>query len=78
MALPSQPDPAHVFRRFERTSLLLASHPDFPGKPEALGRCREDVEERFQQGMLTAEQRMRLMTILGEEAVAEAQNALNP
>jgi hypothetical protein len=73
MTSSSQQDPSHVFRRFERTSLLLASHPDFPGKPEALGRCRDDVEERFQQGMLTVEQKTRLLSILGDEAVVETQ-----
>ena len=70
-----QEDFAQVFRRFERTSLLLASHPDFPGKPEALGRCRDDVQERFHEGLLTVDQRTRLMTILGEESVAEPQDA---
>jgi len=73
MTVGREQDLSEVFRRFERTSLLLASHPDFPGKPEALGRCREDVQERFQQGMLTVDQRTRLMTILGEEGVAEPQ-----
>ncbi len=74
MTIARQEDLSQVFRRFERTSLLLASHPDFPGKSEVLGRCRDDVEERFQEGMLTVEQRTRLMEIMGEEAVGEPQN----
>jgi hypothetical protein len=75
MTVGRQEDRSQVFRRFERTSLLLASHPDYPGKPEALGRCREDVQERFQEGLLTVDQRTRLMTILGAEGVAEPQDA---
>ena len=74
MTVPSQHDSSRLFLRFEQTSLLLVSHPDYPGKAETLERFCEDVELRFQQGMLTVEQRTRLMTILGEQAVAGAQN----
>jgi len=74
MTVAREEDLSEVFYRFERTSLLIASHPDFPGKPEVLGRCREDVRERFQEGLLTADQRTRLLTILGEEGVAEPQD----
>jgi hypothetical protein len=75
MTVARQEDLSEVFRRIERTSLFVAGHPDYPGKPEALGRCREDVQERFEEGMLTVEQLTRLMTILGDDGMAEPQDA---
>ena len=56
-----------VFRRLERTSLMIAAYPDFPGKDGVLERCRDDVEQRFQQGTLTWDQRVRLLAILEDE-----------
>jgi hypothetical protein len=48
----------------ERTAGLIARHPDFPGKREAMTRCRDDIEQRLLQGTLTQEQRDRLFAIL--------------
>src|SRR5690349_13562465 len=31
-----------IYARLERTTNLIARHPDFPGKGEAVSRCRED------------------------------------
>src|SRR3954452_1352602 len=50
-------DPGQFFRRIERTTRLIVRHPDFPGKEETVQRCREEIEQRFQQGMLSDEQR---------------------
>jgi hypothetical protein len=60
------PDPARHFRMLERTADLIARHPAYPGKGEAVRRCREDIEQRFRRGSLTEEQRDRLMAILDE------------
>ena len=68
MTVSSQHDPAILFRRLERTSLLLVGHPDFPGKEEALGGCRADIDQRYHQGMLTDAQWTRLRTILSAES----------
>jgi len=53
-----------LYARLERTTNLIARHPDFPGKAEAVLRCREDIEARFHQGILTVEERTRLLAIL--------------
>jgi hypothetical protein len=67
MSISVEHDPGRLFRLLERTAGLLARHPDFPGKREALNRCREDIEQRFLQGMLTQAQRDRLVAILDVE-----------
>jgi hypothetical protein len=60
-------DPARHFRMLERTTDLIARHSPYPGKREVVSRCREDIEQRFVQGMLTEEQRDRLLAILDDE-----------
>ena len=47
-----------------RAVKLVASHPDFPGKREAVEECVGDLVERSRQGRLTPVQRSELMTIL--------------
>jgi hypothetical protein len=64
MTVSSTHDPGALFRRLERTAGLIARHPDFPGKAAAIAECRNDIERRFSQGMLTVEQRARLLAIL--------------
>ena len=60
-------DPAEVLRSLERTIRLIARHPPYPGREEALNLCREDIEERYHEGILTDEERTRLLSILSEE-----------
>jgi hypothetical protein len=64
MTVSSARDYTQLFRRLERSTTLIVRHPDFPGKAEAIGRCRDDIEDRFHQGLLTDEQRSRLLSIL--------------
>jgi hypothetical protein len=64
MTVSSAHDHVKLFLRFEQSTRLIARHPDFPGKDETIGRCRCDIDDRFHQGMLTAEQRRRLLSIL--------------
>jgi hypothetical protein len=59
-------DPGQYYRRLERATRLIVRHPDFPGKDETLQRCRDDIEQRFRQNMLTEQQRARLLAILDE------------
>src|SRR3954449_3711248 len=51
MSVFKMQDTMQLFYRLERTTSLIVRHPDFPGKAEAIWRCREDIEERFHQGM---------------------------
>jgi hypothetical protein len=67
MTVSSAHDHTQLFRRLERSASLIVRHPDFPGKGETLGHCRRDIDDRFRQGMLTAEQRRRLLSILDGE-----------
>jgi hypothetical protein len=64
MSVSSPHGSAQVYRRLERTTRLIVQHPDFPGKDEAVRRCRDDIEQRFGLGELTEEQRTRLQSIL--------------
>jgi hypothetical protein len=64
MTVSSAQDHNQLFRRLERSTSLIVRHPDFPGKAEAIKRCRDDIEDRFHQGMLTSEQRGYLLSIL--------------
>jgi hypothetical protein len=47
-----------------RTVNLIARHPDFPGKSDAMIECVEDIEERSREGRLSPEQRDELLAIL--------------
>ena len=43
---------------------IIARHPEFPGKRDALMECVGDIVERSRQGRLTPVQRSELLTIL--------------
>jgi hypothetical protein len=43
---------------------VIARHPDFPGKRDAVGECVDDIEERSREGRLTPAQRAELLGIL--------------
>ena len=64
MMRPDRYDRAQIFRRLEEATGLIASHPNYPGKDEALRLCREDILEHES---LTTEQRTRLLAILGDD-----------
>lgn len=55
---------APSFERLERSVTNIVRHPDYPGKQENLAECLEDIEDRWQRGQLTLEQRFRLYAIL--------------
>ena len=65
MTRPTGPDFGQLFPRLERAAVLIARHPAYPGKEEAVRLCREDIEDHES---LTTEQRIRLLAILGDEA----------
>jgi hypothetical protein len=44
------------FRRLTAGVVRIARHPDFPGKPEAVSLCLEDIERLTREGRITAEQ----------------------
>jgi hypothetical protein len=64
MPITPMHNPAQLFRGLERTIGLIARHPYFPGKEDAVSRCGEEIEQRYRQGMLTDGQRTRLLAIL--------------
>jgi hypothetical protein len=43
---------------------VIARHPDFPGKRDAVVECLGDIEERSREGRLTPAQRAELLGIL--------------
>ncbi|AGA29199.1 hypothetical protein Sinac_5045 [Singulisphaera acidiphila DSM 18658] len=63
-----------TFKRLERTVNLIARHPFYPGKPEAVHDCLDDLEERYRDGSLTHEQKSILVSLL----TAEDDNAIEP
>jgi hypothetical protein len=54
------------YQRLERAARLIARHPFFPGKDDAVADCIDDIEERCRLGLLSAEQRSRLIAIVRE------------
>lgn len=56
-----------TFIRLERTVSLIARHPFYPGKPEAVHDCLDDLEERYRDGSLTHEQKSILVSLLTAE-----------
>jgi hypothetical protein len=56
----------YEFERLEYTVGMIKRHPYYPGKELLLDECLEDIDDRFRQGRLTAEQRGRLREILLE------------
>jgi hypothetical protein len=53
-----------LFERLEQAINLIARHPFYPGKQDAVADCREDLEERVRGGSLTRDQKARLVAIL--------------
>jgi hypothetical protein len=64
------PSIAPSFERLQQSVTMIARHMDFPGKQEILAECLEDIEDRWQQGWLTLEQRFQLHSILLGEITA--------
>ncbi|SIN79910.1 hypothetical protein SAMN05444166_0926 [Singulisphaera sp. GP187] len=56
-----------TFKRLERTVNLIARHPFYPGKPEAVHDCLDDLEDRYRDGSLTHEQKSILVSLLTTE-----------
>jgi hypothetical protein len=54
----------YEFDRLEQTVGMIKRHPYYPGKELVLDECLEDIDDRYRQGRLTAEQRGRLRDIL--------------
>jgi hypothetical protein len=52
------------FERLERTVTLIAHHARYPGKLEAIADCLQDIDDRWERGQLTLQQRFRLYAIL--------------
>ena len=52
------------FERLERTTDVIARHPYYPGKHEAVQECLGEIEDHCRQGHLSYEQRTRLLAIL--------------
>ena len=61
MTVSSQHDTVQHFRRLERTAFLIVRHPNFPGKAETVRSCRDDIEQRFRQELITKERGTRLL-----------------
>jgi hypothetical protein len=55
---------APSFDGLERAATLIAQHGDYPGRREVIADCLEDIDDRWQRGLLTLEQRFRLYAIL--------------
>jgi hypothetical protein len=66
MLTSDEQDRARHFRMLERTVALIAHHSTYSGKEEALRRCRDEIDQRCRQGMLTREQRDRLLALLDD------------
>jgi hypothetical protein len=52
------------FERLQESVTIIARHADFPGKQQIVAKCLDDIEDRWQQGHLTLEQRFQLYSIL--------------
>ena len=52
------------FPTLERTVSMVARHPFFPGKPDVVRECLDDVERWFREGALSESQRARLVSLL--------------
>ncbi|WP_406699734.1 hypothetical protein V5E97_12830 [Singulisphaera sp. Ch08] len=63
-----------TFKRLERTVNLIARHPFYPGKSEAVHDCLDDLEERYRDGSLTHEQKSVLVSLL----TSEDSNSIEP
>ncbi len=52
------------YQSLERVAYRVSRHPYFPGKSEVVEEYIEDIQQRFEQGRLSSEQRIRLIAIL--------------
>jgi hypothetical protein len=50
---------------------MIARHPDFPGKRDAVRECVSDIVDRSRQGRLSPVQRAELLKILLSEAASD-------
>jgi hypothetical protein len=55
---------APSFERLEQAVTIIAQHPDYSGKQEAVAECLVDIDDRWSRGLLTLEQRFRLCATL--------------
>jgi hypothetical protein len=62
------------FERLVESVTLIARHPDYPTKSQALDRCREDVEELIRAGRITVAQAEVLLEILDTGSPIEARS----
>jgi hypothetical protein len=60
-----------LYQRLERAVTLIARHPFYPGKQEALDDCVLDLEERSREGSLTPDQKSKLIALLYSEPPME-------
>ena len=61
------------FERLIRSAETIARHAHYPGKPEAVEQCVEDVAELSRSGRITAEQGEVLLAIIrGPELALQA------
>ena len=56
-----------TYQRLVEVTGTIARHADFPGKPDAIRLCREDIRERCLRGGLSPEQADRLTATLSSE-----------
>jgi len=63
------------FERLTETVTLIARHPEYPMKSEAMDYCRQDVEELVHAGRIDAEQAVVLREILNPPREDEAGHA---
>jgi hypothetical protein len=52
------------FERLEQVVTTIAQHVDYDGKQEAVARCLDDIDDRWNHGLLTLEQRFQLCATL--------------
>jgi hypothetical protein len=64
-----------LYQRLERAVTMIARHPFYPGKQEALDDCVSDLEERSRDGSLTPDQTSKLIALLYSEPTMEGARA---
>jgi hypothetical protein len=60
------------YRGLMEVAIMIARHPDFPGKRDVVEECAEDIVERSHRGRLTPFQRDELLGILATGLVLVA------
>ena len=58
---------APSFERLEQTATMIARHAEYPGKAQVVAECLDDIEDRWEQGQLSLEQRFQLYAVLLRE-----------